>query len=94
MAIAYIYYTNKMNKVTVYLWEPKQETNRYYLRAVNENVYACKEVAINFVKQKCYIKKDGCMFEAPLREPKREKRNLKHQAHFDFDEIGDWAEAF
>ena len=96
MSIAYVYYTNSMKSVTVYLWEPHTQTERYFLKpyATNKpNCWACKEVLLDFESQQLMIRKDGKTHTAPLREPTKEKRNLKHQAHFDFDVV-DWEEVF
>lgn len=91
MAICYIYYTNNTKNVTAYLWEPNQKTIKYNLRPYNgsEDVFACKELLINFPKKVVVLKREDKIFESLLRDPTKDYKNLKHQAHFDFDQ-GNW----
>lgn len=93
MAIAYIYYNNSMDSISVYLWEPNTETVKYKLFPYNnsKDVFACKDVLINFTKNTCTIRRDNSTYSSPLREPTKDNEYLKHQAHFDFDP-GDWGE--
>jgi len=96
MAICYIYYKNNPKSVTVYLWEPQQKTIKNHLTRYkgSEDIFANKNMLLNLPEQKLYVKHEGRMLEAPLRDPKSNSekgnyKNLKHQAHFDFDQ-GDW----
>lgn len=94
MAIAYIYYKNSMKNVTVYLWEPNEKSRRYNLRPIGDNVFACKEIAINFQRGICFLKHNNQLFEAPLRDPTKDYRYIKHEARFDVRPVGDWEVAF
>lgn len=91
MAIAYIYYKNNPKSVNVYFWEPQQKSIKHHLTRYkgSEDIFADKDMLIDFPEQKLYVKHNGQLFEAPLRDPKKDYANLKHQAHFDFDQ-GNW----
>jgi hypothetical protein len=98
MAICYIYYKNNPQKITVYFWEPNKKSIINYLHPYkgNEDVFSNENMCIHFPKQKMIINHKGHQFEAPLRNPSKDWKNLKHEARFDFNQGNwdDWVEAF
>jgi hypothetical protein len=85
-----------MNHVSVYHWRPKQKSQRYKLLPYygSTDIFACDEFIIKFPENMIYYRNNGNLYTASLRDPKKDIKNLKHQAHFDTEYIGDWAEAF
>lgn len=98
MAIIYIYYTNNPQYVNAYFWEPKKQSIKYNLQPYkgSRDIFACDDMLINFPKQTCTIRRNNTTYTAQLREPTKEYKNLKHQAHFDFscDNWDDFLEAY
>jgi hypothetical protein len=94
MAIAYIWYKNNSKTIQAYLWHKRgQPSDKFTLKPIdNGNKYYCEHLLIDFEKSKVYLKYQGRLLEAQLKNPTHDWEGLKHQAHFDLEAIDHWGD--